>query len=218
MERNLLFSLDLSLIVLVSTSVNLAHNRISKITNAANVNLAMYDKLFLGRIDLTNNSAVIDVTDAIYVMYGACLAIQQLTSNQIAESSPILTIGFLRINFASSRLNCTCDQSYLQKAVRSTLNNQSNPSYPGSALMCTDGSVFLENNRTLTCPSSTVNFSNSSPRLCKINANETGVVPVNTTDNSTTMHNVTGVSSLICHYAEMSILLVGISLLSHSNN
>ena len=206
MQSNFLTSFDLSLLVLVSGSVNLAQNRISKITNDANVDLSLYTNPSLVQIDLTNNSAVIDVTDAIYVMYGVCVEIQQLFRNSTLPSSPlILTIGFLRLNFASSRLNCSCDQFYLQRALRSILNNQSNPAYPGSQVMCTDGSLFLENNRTLGCPSSTVNFSSTSPRLCKITANETGVVPVNSTGNTLTS-NATGVSGVNWKCAEISIL------------
>ncbi len=71
----------------------------------------------------------------------------------------------------------------MQKALLSTLNNLVS-GYPLSNTMCTDGSLFLSNNQILTCSNSSVNFSNISPRFCKVNFNEPELMPINATDNT----------------------------------
>lgn len=179
LQANQLTSFDLSLIVLISSIVDLSNNQISEITNNANINFLTYTKSSTELyIDLTNNSQLIDLTDAIYEMYGACYEIQNLSSR-----TPLLTNGLLKINFNNSKMNCSCNQYYIQKGLLSTLNNRIS-NYPLSNTMCTDGSLFLGNNQILACPNSSVNFSNISPRLCKINFNEPGLIPINATDNT----------------------------------
>jgi len=136
-------------------------------------------------LDLTNNPSFIDFTDRIYEMYGACYEIQQLLNTSIETRSPLLTNGLLKINFNNTKINCSCKQFYIEKALETTLNNDQISNYPLSSALCTDGSLFFGNNRTRSCSNSSVDFSTTSPRLCKINSNEPGFVPMNATDNST---------------------------------
>ncbi len=184
LQTNQLTSFDLSLIILISSIVDLSNNQISEITNNANIDFLTYTKSSTELyIDLTNNSQSIDFTDAIYEMYDACYEIQQLINANISSQIPLLTDGLLKINFNNSKINCSCNQYYMQKALLSTLNDLISD-YPLSNTMCTDGSLFLDNNQTIACSNSSVNFSNISPRLCKINFNEPGLIPITATDNT----------------------------------
>ena len=168
LQTNRLISFDLSLIVLVSSIVDLSNNQISRIANNANIDFSTYTKSSAELyIDLTNNSQLIDLTDAIYEMYGACYEIQQLSSR-----TPLLTNGLLRINFNNSKINCSCNQYYMQRALLSALNDLIS-GYPLSNTMCTNGLLFLGNAQILAC-------SNISPRFC----NESGIIPINATDNT----------------------------------
>jgi hypothetical protein len=186
LQTNLLTSLDLSLIVLVSTSVDLSNNQISRLTNNANVNISSYGYARYTYIDLTNNNPIIDLTDAIYEMYGSCHEIQQIFNSSITSVIPLLTIGLSTINFDISKINCTCNQYYIQQSLVSTFGNNLSSSDPLSNATCTDGTLFYKNNRSTSCSASSVIFTNTIPRLCKINPDGGSLTLVNTTVNITT--------------------------------
>lgn len=185
LQNNQLTSFDLALSVLVSTSINLSNNQISKITNNANVNISNYISSFEASIDLTNNSQIIDLTDAIYEMYGACYEIYQIFNSSIPSIPSLLTISFLNINFGTSKINCTCNQYYIQKSFIYSIGNNLSSTYPLSNAMCTDGKLFYNNNNTAACSASSVNFTNTIPRLCTLKSNDGNIILVNTTDNTT---------------------------------
>jgi hypothetical protein len=214
LQNNQLTSLDLALFVLVSTSVDLSNNQISKITNNANVNISNYTYSLESSIDLTNNSEIIDLTDAIYEMYGACYEIYQIFNNSIPIKPPLLTIGFLNINFDISTINCTCNQYYIQKSFIYSIGNTVSSIYPLSNALCTDGNLFYNNNKTAACSASSVNFTNITPRLCQINANDGNINFINTTNN------ITGVSSIQptrIFNPNCFLSLLDLSILSNSN-
>ncbi|CAF4608268.1 unnamed protein product, partial [Rotaria sp. Silwood2] len=189
LRNNQLESFDLGSIVLVSESIDLSNNQISKITNNANINISTYNYSPGPSIDLTNNSGIIDLTDTIYEMYGACYEIQQiLNASVIPLRVPILTVSFFNINFGTSKINCTCNQYYLQRSLLYSLGNSQSPTYSLSNTKCTDQTLFYNNSNTAACSTSSAIFTNTIPRLCKINQNNGNIVLVNTTDNSTRIY------------------------------
>ena len=185
LHNNQLTSFDLALFVLVSTSIDLSNNQISKITNDANVNISNYTYSLPAFINLTNNSPIIDLTDAIYEMYGACYEIDQIFNSNIPSAASLLTIDFLNINFGTSKVNCTCNQYYLQKSFIYSIGVSLSPTYPLSTALCSDGRLFYNNNLTAACSTSSVNFTNTRPRLCKLNTNDGNLIFVNRTENTT---------------------------------
>ncbi len=190
LQNNQLTSFDLALTVLISTSINLSNNQISKITNNANINISTYTYSLEPSIDLTNNSQIIDLTDTIYEMYGACYEIYRIFNTSIPSIAPILTLGFLNINFGNSQINCTCNQYYIQKSFIYSFGNSLSSSYPLLNTMCTDGTLFYNNTNIAACSASSVNFTDTIPRLCTIKSNDGNLILVNTTNN------ITGVSSM----------------------
>ncbi|CAF4378363.1 unnamed protein product, partial [Rotaria sp. Silwood2] len=189
LRNNQLESFDLGSVVLVSESIDLSNNQISKITNNANINISTYNYSPGPSIDLTNNSGIIDLTDTIYEMYGACYEIQQiLNASVIPLRVPILTVSFFNINFGTSKINCTCNQYYLQRSLLYSLGNSQSPTYSLSNTKCTDQTLFYNNSNTAACSTSSAIFTNTIPRLCKINQNNGNIVLVNTTDNSTRIY------------------------------
>lgn len=185
LQNNQLTSFDLALFVLVSTSVNLSNNQISRITNNANVNMSNTIYSSEISIDLTNNSGIIDLNDGIYEMYGACYEILQIFNSSLPPISRSLTISLLNINFGTSRINCTCDQYYIQKSLNISIDSTLVPTFPLSNAQCTDGQQFYNNNRTAICTTSSANFTNTRPRLCTINSNDGSLIFINTTNNAT---------------------------------
>ncbi|CAF0777191.1 unnamed protein product [Adineta ricciae] len=185
LPNNRLTSFDLASTVLVNTAIDLSNNQISKITNNANINISKYSNPYYTAIDLSNNSAVIDVSDALFEMYGACYEVIQAFNSSASSATPVLTISLLNIDFDTSRINCSCSQYYLERSLLSTFRSNLIPSDPLSNTKCLDGSLFYNNTNILQCSNSSATFTNSSPRLCTINQNNTGVIYVNTTDNST---------------------------------
>lgn len=185
LQNNQLTSFDLALFVLVSISVDLSNNQISKITNNANVNISSYTYSLEASIDLRNNSQIIDLTDTIYETYGACYEIYQIFNNSIPTKPPLLTIGFLNINFGTSTINCNCNQYYIQKSFIYSIGNTVSSTYPLSNALCTNGNLFYNNNNTAACLASSANFTNITPRLCQLNVNDGNINFVNTTNNIT---------------------------------
>ncbi|CAF3578413.1 unnamed protein product [Adineta steineri] len=186
LENNQLTSFDLALTVLVSTAVDLSNNQISKIINNDNIHISTYNQSLGTSIDLSNNSQIMYLTDSIYEMYDACQEVQQLFNSSITPITPILTMSFLNINFDISRINCSCDQYYIQKEFFNTYNNSLPSNSSLAQTMCTDGTLFYNNTHTATCASSSANFNNTIPRLCQLNQNNGSIVLANTTNNNIT--------------------------------
>lgn len=213
LQNNQLTSFDLSLFILISTSVSLSNNQISTITNNANVNISSYTYSLEASIDLTNNSEILDLTDAIYEMYGACYEIYQIFNSSIPSTPSILTIGFLNINFGQSKINCTCNQYYIQQSFIYSFGNSLSSSYPLSNAMCTDGTIFYNNTNIAACSASSANFIKTTPRLCKIKPDNGTLINVNTTDNNTGVSSMKYTSILIITF----FFCLDISILSNSN-
>ncbi|CAF3380324.1 unnamed protein product [Rotaria sp. Silwood1] len=189
LQNNQLTSLNLASIVLVSVSIDLSNNQISKITNNANINISTYNYSLGATIDVTNNSEIIDFTDAIYEMYGACYEIQQIYNTSIPSRVHILTLSFSNINFGTSKINCTCNQYYIQKKrFLYSFGNSLSSTYPLSKTLCTDQTLFFNNTNTAACSISSVNFTNTIPHLCNISPNNGNIILVNTTDNITKIY------------------------------
>ncbi|CAF3385607.1 unnamed protein product [Rotaria sp. Silwood1] len=189
LQNNQLTSLNLASIVLVFVSIDLSNNQISKITNNANINISTYNYSLGATIDVTNNSEIIDFTDAIYEMYGACYEIQQIYNTSIPSRVHILTLSFSNINFGTSKINCTCNQYYIQKKrFLYSFGNSLSSTYPLSKTLCTDQTLFFNNTNTAACSISSVNFTNTIPHLCNISPNNGNIILVNTTDNITKIY------------------------------
>lgn len=203
--------MDLAVTALVNNAVDLSHNQISKITNNDNVDLRAYSNSFGTSIDLTNNSAVIDVNDVVYEMYGSCFEVQQVFNSSAAQRSPLLTLGFININFNTSRINCSCNQYYLQQCFLSTFGSTLPSSYALSNALCTDGTPFYNSSRTSTCQTSSAAFGSVAPRLCAINQSGSNIVFVNDTDNATAVSSEAQ-NDLI----SIDLLCTGLSTLSHA--
>ncbi|CAF4803716.1 unnamed protein product [Rotaria socialis] len=185
LQNNQITSFDLGSIIIVSISINLSNNEISKITNNANINVSTYTSSFSASVDLTNNSEIIDVTDSIYEMYGACYEIQQIFNTSLPQIVSILTMSFLNINFARSKINCTCDQYYIQQSFLYSFNMSLSSTYALSNTMCTDQTLFYNNSNIAACNRSSVNFATTMPRLCILNSNNGNISLVNVADNIT---------------------------------
>ncbi|UJR35363.1 hypothetical protein I4U23_028120 [Adineta vaga] len=188
LQGNQLTSLDLASTVLVGTSINLSNNKISKITNDANIDMSTYTNPFYTAIDLTNNSAIINLSDTIYEMYGACYEVQRALNSSLPSKTPVLTISFLNINFDASKINCSCNQYYFQRSLLSTFDGNRLSSAPLSNTMCTDGTLLYNNTNMLSCSTSSAIFNTTIPHLCTINQNNSTLIYTNTTDNTTDIY------------------------------
>lgn len=179
LQNNNLISLDLALLVLVSSQVNLSNNQISRVTNAANINISSYGQVRVNSINLVNNSGSLDLTDTIFEMYGACSEISIANTN--VSVKPILTNGMGRINFGESKINCSCNQYYLQqRMINAFPPNILEVSPPN--LQCSNGILLYNSNITRICSTSSASFRTSRPRLCKIQSDNESLFSWNITD------------------------------------
>lgn len=185
LQNNQLTSFDLSLFIFVSSSIDLSNNQITTITNNANINISNYVYSPEATVDLTNNNQIIYLTDSIYEMYGACYEVQQVLNRSISTSPSLLTNSLLNIYFGTSKIDCNCNQYYMQKCFKASLGDTIPSTYPLATAMCTDGKLFFNNNNTAVCSSSSANFTAIEPRLCQINSDNGNLTFVNTTDNTT---------------------------------
>lgn len=216
LQNNVITSLDLALLVVVSGSVNLANNRISRVSNNANINMSAYSTVPRVSIALQNNSPIIELSDTIFEMYGSCQEVQTLNMVD-ASIVPILTIGLASINYGSSAINCTCDQYYLRQSVNKVFNtavvlNQAPPN-----IVCTNGRLFYNDSSTNGCVTSSANFNRTQPRLCTIGSNQGNLTSINTGDGNTTLVSVNTANDSLSLSLIVS-LPVGLSLLFDSND
>jgi hypothetical protein len=167
LQNNFVLSLDLSLLVLVYGSVNLSNNRISRVMNSADVNIAAYDTIRCSSIDLRNNNQIIELSDSIYEMYGACHEVESL-ANTSTSLMPILTLGLSSINFAQSSIECSCDHYHLYRTVKRVFGIDQTGQKSRPNIMCTNGMSIYNSSNVDACVKSTVNSTNVKPRLCKI--------------------------------------------------
>ncbi|CAF0876824.1 unnamed protein product [Rotaria sp. Silwood1] len=175
--------------LLVNKSADFSNNQISTITNTAFYNISEYT-LSDATINLTNNSATINLTDAVYEMYGSCSEVYYWLNSSTPDpliTKPILSSALSYIDFGTTRINCSCDQSYIV-AMISTIFADSNPAatsrIPIYSAKCLDGTLFIDNTCTfdIDLPNSSVDFSKVYPRQCKIYEYESG--------NLTTISNI----------------------------
>ncbi|CAF3355816.1 unnamed protein product [Rotaria sp. Silwood1] len=175
--------------LLVNKSADFSNNQISTITNTAFYNISEYT-LSDATINLTNNSATINLTDVVYEMYGSCSEVYYWLNSSTPDpliTKPILSSALSYIDFGTTRINCSCDQSYIV-AMISTIFADSNPAatsrIPIYSAKCLDGTLFIDNTCTfdIDLPNSSVDFSKVYPRQCKIYEYESG--------NLTTISNI----------------------------
>jgi hypothetical protein len=165
--------------MLVKTSANFSNNRISTITNDLFLNISKY-ALSNPKIDLTGNSATINLTDAIYEMYSSCSEVYYWlnSSTPIADLElPTLSYALAFINFGTTEINCSCDQSYIVQMIGATFATVQDMSiYPIYNAKCTDNTQFIDSSCDSGAdpPNSSVDFSQVYPRQCKIYQRETG--------------------------------------------
>ncbi len=167
--------------LLVQTSADFTNNQISSITNTLFLNLSQYT-LSDARIYLTNNSATINLTDALYEMYSSCSEVYEWLFESLPEdqlTKPILTSALTYISFGTTQINCNCDQSYLVQMIANLFGGQPNDepmNIPIYNATCIGNTRFLDStcNSGSDPPNSSVDFSKVYPRLCKINSSEDG--------------------------------------------
>ena len=189
LQNNVITSLDLALLVLVSGSVNLSNNRISRVSNNANINMSAFSTMPRASIDLQNNSPIIELSDTVFEMYGSCQEVQAL--NMIdSPIVPILTIALASINYGSSAINCTCDQYYLRQSVNKVFNTAVVQNQPPPNIVCTNGRLFYNDSSTNGCVTSSANFNRTQPRLCTIGSNQSNLTSINTSNGNTTLVSV----------------------------
>ena len=169
---------------LVRISVDFSHNQISTITNKNFFSLPSLNSS-IGTIRLDNNSAMINLTDAVYEMYNSCdEVINQLgLPGTVVDPNayPLMTLSLANMNLGTTQINCNCDQSYILQMFRAAVGVlESMDVYPIYNATCANGGRFLvssciPNNTFANIQrNSTVDFARVYPRLCKISQDEPG--------------------------------------------
>jgi len=111
LNDNQLESVDLSIILRITSKIDLRNNKISRITNPTRF-IIPYNANILGTEILLGENPTIDLNDGIYEMYGSCEEVQKIL-NEDFEGTPSLTLGLGNFNFGTTRVNCSCDQYYI---------------------------------------------------------------------------------------------------------
>lgn len=188
----------------VQKTVNFAFNRIITITNKNFISLP-FNSTSARTISLTGNGPILDLSDAVYEMYNACyeaVEVLELNGSTGAIFDPMLAKGLASIDFGTTQLNCTCAQSFIENVLSVTLAGRPwiTSSFPIYNASCTSGSLF---GRDLCLPASPppisdVDFSQVSPRLCKIYPYEPG--------NLTVVPNITAPTLNVVRFINLSII------------
>ena len=111
-SNNQLTSFDLWALE-VSTLADFSSNQISAITNKYFFQTFNRNRNYTTNINLNNNAATINFTDAIYEMYGQCQEVYDWYFNNDENISfPIFTFKVAHINFGNVKIRCSCDQLY----------------------------------------------------------------------------------------------------------
>lgn len=163
-------------VFLVGESADLSNNNISSITNSGNLNISEKGARF-NRINLSNNPPF-SLSDGMYEMYGSCVEVQYYLNNSLNIRNPTVTVGFNNVDFGTTPVRCTCDLYYFIQLYALLGGAGQDTSYPITRAVCTDGNTPLLNFSVTACPSSTVNFTALTPRLCQIDQNETVFSPI----------------------------------------
>ncbi|CAF3473970.1 unnamed protein product, partial [Rotaria socialis] len=174
----------------VRQSADFSNNRISIITNSIFNNISQYT-LLESKIYLANNSATINLTDAIYEMYSSCSEVYYwLNSSTPIEllTKPLLSSALPYIDFGTTKINCSCDQSYIVAMINSvfaTVDPATTSTIPIYSAQCADGRKLVDSacHLNIDHPNSSIDFSQVYPRQCKIYQDEGGYL--------TSMPNIT---------------------------
>ncbi|CAF3498111.1 unnamed protein product [Rotaria socialis] len=159
----------------VKTKADFRNNQISTITNKY-FYTSFLQRFMQQGVFLSNNSAQINFTDAVYEMYDQCNEVYMwLFSNGNITQLQWFTVKMASLNFGTTTVKCSCDQAYfLSLLSASTYLDIRNFSIENA--MCANDSLSV-NDTTLigsSCDTplhpvnSTVNFTQVYPRLCKI--------------------------------------------------
>ena len=173
---NLLTSFELWALE-VQTRADFRFNQISTITNKY-----FFTDFAQGtssvQVLLSNNTATIDFTDAIYEMYDKCDELRIVLYDENFNGTIAgFTWKLTAINFGTTTVKCSCDQSYLFTAIEYVLGGtSSNGTFGISNTTCFNDSSkhLMDNDGCLAGLNSTVNFTSVYPRLCKIYTDEEG--------------------------------------------
>ncbi|CAF2103953.1 unnamed protein product [Rotaria magnacalcarata] len=174
----------------VRQSADFSNNHISIITNSIFNNISQYT-LLESKIYLANNSATINLTDAIYEMYSSCSEVYYwLNASTPMEllTKPLLSSALSYIDFGTTKINCSCDQSYIVTMINSvfaTTDPAIASKIPIYSAQCADGRRLVDSacHLNIDLPNSSIDFSQVYPRQCKIYQYEGG--------NLTSMSNIT---------------------------
>lgn len=183
----------------VQNYADFSNNQISTITNTGFLNISQFT-LPDSRISLTNNSAAISLTDAIYEMYGSCSEVYywlNASTPSIFLTKPLLTSALAYVDFGTTAINCSCDQSYIVTMISSmfaTLDNATTARIPIYRAKCTNGNLLVNSGCSINSdlPNSSVDFAHVYPRLCQIYNYEGG--------NLTTIPNINIPTTNIVRY------------------
>lgn len=163
----------------VRTRADFRFNQISTVTNKY-----FFTDFVSGtssvKVLLSNNTATIEFTDAIYEMYDKCDELRvALYDEQYNDTIPGFTWKLTAIDFGTTTVKCSCDQYYLTTAISYVLGGISSEGPFGiSPTMCFNDSSkhLMDNDGCPVGPNSTVDFTSVYPRLCKIYDYEEGEI------------------------------------------
>jgi hypothetical protein len=166
----------------VAISADFSYNQISTITNKYFYDIPPNTSAGQRRtFYLDNNGPSINLTDGIYEMYNSCGEVIQelgIAENDGSIIIPGLSYNLAFINFGTTQINCSCDQSYIIQMFISTFARIADmATFPIYNTTCIGGAQQFVYS---TCPSgsnpsnSSVDFSQVYPRQCKIRDNESG--------------------------------------------
>ena len=196
---------------LVATSADFSNNQISTITNNFYSNISGSD-FISANVYLTNNSPIINLTDAVYEMYGSCIEANTWLNDSLNTEDlayPELTILLAYLNFGTSRINCSCDQSYIVRIYNTVwLDEEDKSIWPLYTATCTNGEQFIRNLCTAwNSTNSSANFAQVYPRQCKIYPDEDGSITSITQNVTVPSRNVVSFVQIhskdflfYCHY------------------
>lgn len=184
-SNNNLTNLDLW-ITQVNGNVNLNNNQITTVTNKYFfTDFTPVNSSFLEnppQITLNGNGPLINFTDRIYEIYSQCREIQSwVLSGDINPAPATLTYHMSALNLGSTRIICSCDQTYMSSII--SMASVRNFNTPLGSARCTEAqnsTRFIEwdcDGPDVSEPS-TADFLNSYPRLCKIHTDSSGNLTV----------------------------------------
>lgn len=172
--------------------VDFSYNRITAITNQYHFT-QFSNSPDAPTVLLTNNGPRMNLNDGVYEMYNQCDGLRVLLNNTFSGEDPTPTF-FTRklgnLNLGTTQIDCSCDQADILRAIDNIVGgiSTSGSVYPLANTICSNNS-FISNDTLFLNSScapltgqqfnSTFDFTQVSPRFCKISSSEDGeTIPI----------------------------------------